>query len=246
MMKKLILVLLTMLLLGPVWAEPINDADAARARAGGDHETEMKALSPVAPGSEAWVLEKLRFTLPLDFYGVRGAAAPMVTWAEAAHGRGDYAAELKITRPLALAGDAWGQASLGTSYLLGTGVTKNTTEALKWYRLAAEKGFAGAQYNLGFLYQTGEGVMQDDAEAVKWYRLAAGLAAARCNLGVMYASGRGVAQDYAKAYALFSIYGTANAHKNRDLAARSMTPQQIADAQNLVRECQARNYKDCY
>jgi len=96
------------------------------------------------------------------------------------------------------------------------------------------------------MYQTGEGVMQDDAEAVKWYRLALELAVARSNLGVMYANGRGVTQDYAKAYALFSIYGTHNAAKNRDLLARSMTPEQIADAQKMVRECKERGYKECF
>ena len=114
-------------------------------------------------------------------------------------------------------------------------------EALKWYRLAAAQGSGQAKFNLGFMYQTGEGVMQDDAEAVKWYRLALELAVARSNLGVMYAMGRGVIQDYAKAYALFSIYGTDNAAKNRDLAARSMTPQQIADAQKMAHECGERN-----
>jgi hypothetical protein len=46
-------------------------------------------------------------------------------------------------------------------------------EAVKWYRLAAEKGNAISQYNLGFLYENGQGVPQDYAEAVKWYRLAA-------------------------------------------------------------------------
>jgi hypothetical protein len=204
------------------------------------------AVIPPTSNGEVWALEPLLVRHPLNWWGAHGTPIAPIVFAQRAHSRGDYAAELEITRPQALAGEAWAQAFLGTSYFLGTGVTQSYAEALKWYRLAAAQESGQAKFNLGFMYQAGEGVMQDDAQAVKWYRLAAGLAEARCNLGVMYASGRGAAQDYAKAYALFSIYGTANAHKNRDLAARSMTPQQIADAQNLVRECQARNYKDCY
>ena len=93
--------------------------------------------------------------------------------ATAAWGRGDYAAELKITRPLALKGEAWAQSFLGDSYANGTGVAKNDAEAVKWYRLAAGQGSAIAQYNLGNMYNKGRGVVQDYAEAVKWFRLAA-------------------------------------------------------------------------
>ena len=226
-----------------MWADAVGDVDAPRAR--GDLATEMAVIPPTSNG-EVWALEPLLVRHPLNWWGAHGTPIAPIVFAQRAHSRGDYAAELEITRPQALAGEAWAQAFLGTSYFLGTGVTQSYAEALKWYRLAAAQESGQAKFNLGFMYQAGEGVMQDDAQAVKWYRLAAGLAEARCNLGVMYASGRSVAQDYAKAYALFSIYGTANAHKNRDLVARSMTLQQIADAQSMVRECQARNYKDCY
>ncbi len=243
MKKNLALVLLNLLLVMPVWAGPVADADAPRLR--GDRATEM-AVSPPAPNGDVWVLEPLRVRHPRDWWGVRGMPSARIVYAERAHDRGDYAAELEITRPLAFAGDAWAQASLGTSYFLGTGVTQSYAEALKWYRLAAAQGYGQAKFNLGFMYQTGEGVMQDDAEAVKWYRPALALAVARSNLGVMYATGRGVTQDDAKAYALFSIYGTDKAAKNRDLLARSMTPEQIADAQKMVRECEERDYKECF
>ena len=42
------------------------------------------------------------------------------------------------------------------------------TEALKWYRKAAEQGHAIAQYIVGHSYLRGKGVTKDDAEAVKW------------------------------------------------------------------------------
>jgi TPR repeat protein len=64
----------------------------------------------------------------------------------------------------------------------------------------------------------------------------------------MYNNGQGVLQDYTKAHALFNlaaIKGSANAAKNRDIVAKLMTPQQIADAQKLARDCLARNFKGC-
>ena len=42
--------------------------------------------------------------------------------ARAANKRGDYAAELKITRPLAAKSEAWAQSCLGGSYTNGEGV----------------------------------------------------------------------------------------------------------------------------
>ena len=74
---------------------------------------------------------------------------------------------------------------------------KDYTEALEWYRKAAEQGFASAQNNLGTMYHEGAGVPQDYNEAVAWYRKAAdqGLAAAECNLGNMYRRGFGVKRN---------------------------------------------------
>ena len=89
----------------------------------------------------------------------------------------------------------------GLKYANGDGVAKNSTEALKWYRKAAEQGHASAQYSLGRMYQNGTGVARDPAEAVRWYRKAAEQdnARAQCNLGFMYGTGKGVAQDSVEA-----------------------------------------------
>jgi TPR repeat protein len=53
------------------------------------------------------------------------------------------------------------------------GVTKNATDAVKWFQKAAEQNFAEAQYNLGVCYDDGEGVTKDAVQALKWYSLAA-------------------------------------------------------------------------
>ena len=176
-------------------------------------------------------------------------AAP-IDEAIAADERGDYATALRITRALAEKGEAWAQRNLGVIYERGRGVPKDYAEALKWFRLAAAQGDAGAQRNLGVMYEKGEGVVLYYAEAVKWYRLAAaqGDAGAQLYLGNMYDKGQGVVQDYARAHMWFSlaaVSGDAGAAKNRDIAAEQMTLQQIAEAQKMARECQAKNFKGC-
>ncbi|MCF7734476.1 MAG: hypothetical protein K9N23_22525 [Akkermansiaceae bacterium] len=99
-------------------------------------------------------------------------------------------------------GDAAAQIALGDCYLDGTGVAKNETEAVEWFRKAAAQGDAIAQFKLGFCYSRGKGVKQDDAEAVKWLRMAAeqGHATAQYILGRCFYQGLGVARDEVEGY----------------------------------------------
>jgi hypothetical protein len=60
----------------------------------------------------------------------------------------------------------------GFIYHEGKRVPQNSTEALKWYRLASDQGDPAAQFILGAMYDKGDGVSQDYKEVVKWYRLA--------------------------------------------------------------------------
>ena len=127
---------------------------------------------------------------------------------------------------------------------------KDYAEVLKIVEPPAIKGEAWAQSWLADAYRNGQGVVQDYAEAVKWYRLAAqqGGASAQYNLGIMYDNGRGVVQNYVKAhswYNLSAVSGNATAIENRDIVAKLMTSQQIAEAQKLARDCQARQFKGC-
>jgi TPR repeat protein len=108
-------------------------------------------------------------------------------------------------------------------------------------RAAAEQGDASAQSALGPIYANGLGVQQDDALALKWYRRAAGRGNANAQflLGAWYHFGVGVPQDYVLAHMWFNLaaaQGNANATENRDIVARKMTREQIAEAQRLARE----------
>jgi len=100
------------------------------------------------------------------------------------------------------------------------------------------------------MYYSGQGVGLDYAEAMKWNRLAAtqGDAPAQLNLGVMYANGKGVVRDYVRAHMWFNLAalkGSTDAVKSRDIIAKRMNNQQIAEAQKLTRECQSRHFKGC-
>jgi TPR repeat protein len=74
-------------------------------------------------------------------------------------------------------------------YHSGDGLKKDSTEAAKWYRKAAENGEVNSQYILGFYYATGNGVTQSDVNAYKWWNIAAkqGYEDAIHNLGILAA-----------------------------------------------------------
>ncbi len=80
-----------------------------------------------------------------------------------------------------------------------------------------------------------------------------GDAVAQFFLGGMYSDGQGVPQDYVLAHMWFNIAaanGDVNyrvlASKDRDMLADTMTRKQIAQAQDMARDCLAKNYKGCY
>jgi TPR repeat protein len=94
-------------------------------------------------------------------------------------------------------------------YHNGEGVTQDDTEADIWYGKAAEQGHARAQFSLGLSFRDGQGVPQDDVEAYTWFDLAAGRS-----------SGDGEKATYATA---------------RDILAKTMTADQVAEAQKRTR-----------
>ena len=197
-------------------------------------------VPPDSTGDMMWKIACGKLVMPADVFEDAKAAAE----------RRDYSRALGILQPFASSGDARAQTSIGAMYEIGQGVAQDQTEAIKWYRLAAAQGEPWAQLNLGIRYQSGQGVTLDYAEAAKWYRLAAVQRnpVAQAMLGEMYAEGQGVARDYVRAYMWFNLgatSGVASAVKNRDITAKRMASQQIAQAQKMTRECQQRNFERC-
>ena len=81
--------------------------------------------------------------------------------------------KFKLTKLRSELGDPSDYLKLAQLYEDGTGVSQNDSEALEWYRKAAEKGNAEAQLELGKRYFEGRGVSTNEDEAVKWYTKAA-------------------------------------------------------------------------
>lgn len=65
------------------------------------------------------------------------------------------------------------QFKLGLRFANGEGVPKNSIEAVKWFRMAAEQGHANSQFKLAMHYANGEGVPKDGAESLRWIERAA-------------------------------------------------------------------------
>ncbi len=131
-------------------------------------------------------------------------------------------------------------------YANGQGVPKDYSEAVKWWRLAAQRNLPIAQHYLAVMYSNGQGVPQSHAEAAKWYLLAAeqGRAESQLALGILYRNGRGLPRNRVQAHKWFNLAAAhfppgehrANAAARRDRVARGMTAGQIAKAQRLARD----------
>jgi TPR repeat protein len=93
------------------------------------------------------------------------------------------------------------------------------SEAVHWYRQAAEQGYAAAQNSLGYAYEWGQGLETNLQLALQWYRKAAeqNFAQAQNNLGTMYYMGKGVDYDEKKSlywYQKAAEQGHATAQRN--------------------------------
>lgn len=91
---------------------------------------------------------------------------------------------------------------------------------------------------------------KDYAEVLKIVKPAAlkGEAWAQSGLADTHHDGEGVMQNYVKVHSWFNlsaVSGDEMAIENRDTVAERMTAQQIAKAQKLARDCQARQFKGC-
>jgi hypothetical protein len=125
-------------------------------------------------------------------------------------------------------------------YQRGDGVPQDSTEAVKWFGVAAEAGLASAEWSLGLAYVNGNGVSPDSAQGLRWLRKAAeqGDLNAIFSLGVSYMIGRGVPEDPILAHAWFSLgaaRGDQDAAKNLDEIARTMSPEQLEAARQSAR-----------
>lgn len=157
-----------------------------------------------------------------------------------------YAKELRWFLSVAEIGD--GDVLLNVANLFNCtngGLPQDSAEAVRWYRLAADKGNEEALCFIGKMYETGDGVEQDFSEAMRWYQLAAerGNAGAMFNIGSMYTRSQGVSVDPRELYFWYSLCLTyplpelqANhAKKALDILKTKLAPESITEIQERAR-----------
>jgi TPR repeat protein len=129
-------------------------------------------------------------------------------------------------------------------YSKGIGVNPDWRASFIWWNIAASSGDWRVERG-----DTETSPIYIQSEKT-WYEKAAqqGDAFAQSNLGFMYANGQGVLQDYVRAHMWVNISassGNENAAEYRDRVAKKMTASQVEKAQQLAKECVAKNYKGC-
>jgi TPR repeat protein len=94
---------------------------------------------------------------------------------------------------------------LAERYFKGTGVSKNWSQAFKYYKQAADLGHLDAQYKTGVCYVHGFGTSINYKESIKWLQRAAERhhAGAQDSLGVRYMTGQGVKKNEQEAFKWF-------------------------------------------
>jgi hypothetical protein len=107
----------------------------------------------------------------------------------------------RLAQKRTAAGDADAAEALGWFYDEGRFVAHDPSQAVRYYRMAAEGGDARAQWRLGVMLDQGEGLSPDPEQALRWFEKAAAqdYEEALTSLGVMHAGGHGTRRDYRKA-----------------------------------------------
>ncbi len=117
---------------------------------------------------------------------------------------------------------------------------------MEWYRLSAAQEYPDAQDRLAFAYEYGRGVDRNIAKAMYWRTKAAnhGLPSAQLALGIGYMRGNLVSADHVLAFKWLDLAAKKSsgpkyiqhfAIRYRDQLKTTMTPEELAKAQEMVR-----------
>lgn len=142
------------LLVQPVEAGPLEDADAAYRRE--DYATVLKLLEPLIKQGNASAKTTVGFMYR------HGLGVPE-----------DNTKAHDLFLDAAQQGEWQAQYNLSAMYLKGIGVSQDPKEAAKWLERAAEQGLGQAQFMLGRMYNQGKELPPDYVRSYMWYSLAA-------------------------------------------------------------------------
>ena len=119
---------------------------------------------------------------------------------------------LQALRQLGERGSTPAMMFLARLYTNGTGVGRDASEAVSWYKKAALAGSTNGMLLYGDALASGQGTAKDLAEAQRWIRKSAeaGNVAALFRLGRMYRDGEGVIRDPLEAVNMFKRAAESN------------------------------------
>ena len=148
---------------------------------------------------------------------------------------------VRLIRLAANQGHAAAQYRLGKLYEFGIGVTANPVTAMDLMEKAASNGNRIAMHDLGHYHATGTGGAAPDInQAVAWFQKAAerGVLDSQFNLGVLFQGGAGIEKSPIDSYVWYAVAGAQGdkvALQRRDLLARDLSPDQLAQAKSRVK-----------
>jgi hypothetical protein len=97
---------------------------------------------------------------------------PTFEGGKAAHANGEFHLALLHWVPLAKKGDARAQHNIGQMYMLGEGVGKDPSVAIRLFGNAANSGAALSMFSLGEMHRAGVGTPKDLVQSYSWFTLA--------------------------------------------------------------------------
>jgi len=148
---------LALILTGPAFAGPTEDAEAAYAAdQKGDFATAMRLYQSAAAGGNAYGM----YSVGLMYFDGKGVPR-------------SYVNAMKWYKQGAEKGYPQAQHAMGSMYEQGQGVKRDMAEAAKWYNMSANQGYTMSQNSLGILYTTGDGAVPPNlVQAYFWFTLA--------------------------------------------------------------------------
>ena len=163
----------------------------------------------------------------------------------------DYSSAIKYYAIASMNGSAFAMLRLEILKEKGHGKIEEFDAAFNQVKLAADKGSEKAQTILAMAYLDGKLVSRscDKGTRLLKYLASIGNLTAQHNLGGLYLQGNCLPINYLNAYMWRSLHAAATgSESNRSflkLIEQRMSTNQVAEAQKLAKDCQARNFKNC-
>ncbi|UAW99377.1 sel1 repeat family protein [Halopseudomonas nanhaiensis] len=172
----------------------------------------------------------------------QGYPAGQMLFAQLLQQDGDETRALQLLKQAADDGLTDASYEVGQAYLNGEGTQASTAEAMRYFKVAAERDHVPSQLQLSRLYASSD--YPDAAESRRWLTRAAEQESAEAQyaLGMSYSEGDSGQLDYRQAYVWLSramLNGDRRARAELERIAPELTAEQLGEAQAQVQSGRA-------